>query len=695
MSTNNMSAEVFISYASQDRQRIIDLVNRLDAAGVSVWIDQMSIEGATMWSQEIVAAIRNCKVLILAISENSADSENVVKEVALASEGRKRILPVYLASAEIPESMAYQLAGIQRVEFFEGDEEAGQQSVIRALAKLGVMVNEEASSAAAGAPNRLTHGSAHPSTSQAPKREGAAWGKIAVAVVGVAVLAVGAFLLGGSGQAPPDVPALGQAQAPNTINTAKQTPPLAKPVTLNTNRVVVLPFKVIGASKESEDLGYGLVSTLTSKLQPLDNLTVIANESALKFKDSTQSPNEIGQALRVGTIVTGTIQTGGGKLQISIRAIDSNTEEVSWSGVFDNGVDQFIDLQNQIATELATELKGGLASAETQQLAQKATSNPAAQEQYLAGRREWNKRSEEGFENALKHFERAIEMDSDYADPYSGLADTYSLMVFYGYADRAEMISKARKNAELAKEKNPNLAKAYTSLGWIQQTYEYDWDGAEENYKRAIKLNPNYATGQQWYALLLQSAGKLDNAVEIMERAAQTDPTSLIIKSSLGNLYFDVGANGKALKYAEEALQISPTFGFALNLKYVRLLTVGVDGGIEKYEKVSSSSEDNRRFRGSLFQLYLMKGDREAALELFAEIVGDPRTTTESCGSMADMYFRLGKLDLANIWLEKSIRNYEPSGWRIAVVEEFAEWQKHPKFIELMKSVNHPLYVDK
>ena len=139
-----MSAEVFISYASQDRERILDLVNRLDTAGVSVWIDQMSIEGATMWSQEIVSAIRNCKVLILAISENSADSENVVKEVALASEGRKRILPVYLASAEIPESMAYQLAGIQRVEFFEGDEEAGQQSVIRALAKLGVTVNEEA-----------------------------------------------------------------------------------------------------------------------------------------------------------------------------------------------------------------------------------------------------------------------------------------------------------------------------------------------------------------------------------------------------------------------------------------------------------------------------------------------------------------------------------------------------------------------
>ena len=127
-----MSAEVFISYASQDREKILDLVERLGSAGVPVWIDQMGIEGATMWSQEIVAAIRGCKVLILAISKNSADSENVVKEVALASESRKRILPVYLEQSEIPEWMAYQLAGIQRVDFFEGQEEIGQQSVIRA-----------------------------------------------------------------------------------------------------------------------------------------------------------------------------------------------------------------------------------------------------------------------------------------------------------------------------------------------------------------------------------------------------------------------------------------------------------------------------------------------------------------------------------------------------------------------------------
>ena len=186
-----MSTEVFISYAAKDRTRVLDLVERLRTAGVSVWIDQMGIEGATMWSQEIVAAIRSCKVLILAISENSAGSENVVKEVALASEGRKRILPVYIKQAEIPESMAYQLAGIQRIEFFEGREDAALQAVIRALAKLGVTVHDEASAAAANTPGSASHGPSHPTGKAEAKGEAAVWLKVAAAVVGLAVLGYG------------------------------------------------------------------------------------------------------------------------------------------------------------------------------------------------------------------------------------------------------------------------------------------------------------------------------------------------------------------------------------------------------------------------------------------------------------------------------------------------------------------------
>ena len=279
-------------------------------------------------------------------------------------------------------------AGIQRVEFFEGDEEAGQQSVIRALAKLGVTVSEAASTAAAGAPKRTSHGASHAAPSQAPKGEGAAWGKIAAAVGGVVVLAAGLFFLGGSGGE--TTTPFGQAGT-NATNTTEQTQPLAKPVTLDTNRVVVLPFKTIGTSGETADLGYGLVSTLTSKLQPLQNLVVIAKESARKYEDTKLSPKEIGQALGAGTIVTGEIQTSSDKVQVNIQLVNANTEALGWGSTFTKTKDEFLDLQNEIATQLASELKGGLDDAEAKQLAQKATENAEAQAEYQAGRREWDK----------------------------------------------------------------------------------------------------------------------------------------------------------------------------------------------------------------------------------------------------------------------------------------------------------------
>ncbi|MBT4901911.1 MAG: hypothetical protein HON54_08395, partial [Verrucomicrobia bacterium] len=282
-----------------------------------------------------------------------------------------------------------------------------------------------------------------------------------------------------------------------------------------------------------------------------------------------------------------------------------------------------------------------------------------------------------------------------YADPYSGLADTHSLMVFYKLAVTEVAMPKAKQYAETAMEKNPNLAKAYTSLGWILHMYEYDWKGAEKNFKKGVELNPNYATGTQWYGFLLNNMGKTEEALRIVQRAEQSDPTSLIIKANLARYNVLLGNRELALKYVDEVLDVSPTFGPAMGVKYVQLLAAGVDGGIKKYKDLLSTNKNINFARADLFQLYLKSGNREAALEQFSEIVGDPKTTTEQCGNLAMMYFDLGKIDFANTWLEKAIKNRESALWGVAADDEYAEWQKHPKFIELMKSVNHPLYVDK
>jgi len=684
-----MSAEVFVSYASQDRDRILDLVDRLDKAGVSVWIDQMSIEGATMWSQEIVAAIRNCKVLILAISENSADSENVVKEVALASEGRKRILPVYLASAEIPESMAYQLAGIQRVEFFEGDEDAGQQSVIRALAKLGVKVSEEASTAAV--PKRTSHGASHAPSGQAPKSEGAAWGKIAAVVGGAVVLAAGIFFLGGSVSETPAP--LGQAGT-NAINTTEQTQPLAKPVALDTNRVVVLPFKTIGGAQDSEDLGYGLVSTLTSKLQPLQNLVIIANESARKFKDTELSPKEIGQALQVGTIVTGEIQTSGDKVQVNIRVIDANTEALGWGSTFSKNKADYLDLQNEIATQLASELKGGLDAAEARQLVKKATENAEAQSEYQAGRREWNKRSKQGFENAIKHFERAIELDPNYADPYVGLGDTYGLLSIYNFSPSSEAMPKAKSYARQALEINPSFPGAYTSLAWVLHKYEYDWAGAEQNYRKAIELNPNHATANHWYGIFLFETRRDEKAVERIKIATQLAPNSKIIQYSYAEANWRIGRDADALKAAEKSLVIDPNFPFALRQKHVLLGMGTPEDSIKRFEEALAVYPNQPVLRHGLFDLYWKSGKEKEAMDQVIELLDRYHDSYEKA-RFAEIFFVMGKHENGYRWLEEAIEARESTVPRLPKARELKMMHSEPRFRELYKKINHPVYADK
>ena len=669
-----MSAEVFISYASKDRKRILDLVDRLESADVSVWIDQMSIEGATMWSEEIVAAIRSCKVLILAISSSSADSENVVKELALASEGRKRILPVYLESAEIPESMAYQLAGIQRVEFFDGDEEVGQQSVFRALAKLGVTVSEEASTAAAGAPKRTSHGASRATTSEVAKSEKAAWRKIAAVVGGVAVLAAGIFFLSSRGN-----------------DTTEQIQTLAIPQTLDTNRVVVLPFKTIGTSGETTDLGYGLVSTLTSKLQPLQNLVVIAKESARKYKASEQSPREIGQALDAGTIVTGEIQTGGGNIQVNIQLINANTEALGWGSTFMKSKDEFLNLQNEIATSLASKIKGELQTQETQQLARKATQNLEAQAAYQAGRREWNKRSKEGFESAIKKFEQAIKLDKNYADPYVGLGDTYGLMPVYDLALASEAMPKAKAYAEEAIKLNPNLAGPYTLIGWVQSKYEYDWTGAEKSYLKAISLNSNHATTFHWYGIHLRDSGRFTKAVENLNRANKIEPTSKIIKSNLAVALEYANETELAIKIIDEALEIDPHFPFALRVKYIRLRSEEHQT-LDRFESTLKVHPFTPSINQNLFEYYWRLGEREKAKDQLIFLL--TRYETFSNTSFAQLLYSIGDKEEAFRYLSKAFELNETQVLGVAVDPRQLEFQSELKFREMFKKINHPMYIN-
>ena len=671
-----MNSQVFVSYASQDRKRVLDLVDRLSAQGVSVWIDKVGIEGAAMWSQEIVSAIRDCKVFILAISKNSAGSENVAKEVALASEGRKRILPVFLEKADIPESMAYQLAGIQRVDFFEDDKDASQQSVIRALKTLGVDVIAGASGNTTTSHHKV--GEINSGNSRTIKKRIFTKGKFALAIAGLTSVVI-ALLFSGR---------IGEVNKGAEAETQNQSFETAQP--LDTNRLVVLPFKTLG-SPDKNDLGYGLVSTLTSKLQPLRSLVVIANESARRFADTELSANEIGKALRVGTIVTGEVQISGEVVQVNIRLIDANTEALSWAGTFKRSFVEFLDLQNEIATQLAFELKGGLDAAEKQQLSQKETEIQEAQKEYQIGRREWNRRNKEGFENAVLHFEKAINLDASYAAPYAGLADTYAMLQIYNFGAPDDVMPKAKEYAERAIEINPRGAEAYVSLAFVLSMYEHNFSLAEKKFETALQINPNYATAYHWYGNFLNHIGRSDEAIEILLKGTQLDPNAMIIKNGLAIAYWCAGERGMALKAVEEQLRFDPYFPPAILTKYTWLLADTTPSAIKYLNEAIEVYPDQPLIRSALFSVHWAAGNRELAKDQLIELHARfPDSLAKA--RFAELYFMMGREDLAYPWLQKGIEAKEGVVLFTSVIPSTKKYQKQSRFRELFRDINHPLY---
>ncbi|MBV33650.1 MAG: hypothetical protein CMK36_09495 [Porticoccaceae bacterium] len=672
-----MKSDVFVSYASGDRERVYGLVERLRAAGVSVWIDQIGIEGASMWSQEIVEAIDKCKVLILAISQRSTESENVVKELALASERRKNILPVCLDLSGIPKSMEYQLAGIQRVEYLEGKEAKGIEAINRALDKLDVTFVDGFGQSHEGE----KQGKQARRSNQTQGNSSSLWPKALVALSSLAVLAICLFLSGVlklGPQAPSDQSTKDYSKDPNEVADSL----------MEANRVAVLPFKTLGASGETSDLGFGLVSTLTSKLQPIEGLTIIAKESARKFIDSNLSPKEIGQALGAGTLVTGEIQTSTEKVQVNIQLIDANTENLGWGSVFIESKNDFLDLQTVIATHLVSELKGSLDDASALLLSRKATEIPEADAAYQKGRQEWNKRTPEGFYNAIKLFEKATQLDPNYADPYAGLADTYGLMPSYNLEPALEVMPKAKLNAEKAIELDPRSSAGYASLAWAQFTYEYDWEIAENYFETAIQLNPNYANAYLWFGILKSTAGLQKEAITYLRKALELDPTSLIIPTNLAAALRLDGQEDEALGKLNAAFKINRNFPAALNV--YALCEPDYNKAIGRLRSAIEADPSAGGNRVALFRLYVKTGNLLAAKDQMIYLLDHFHSKLHL--GFSEMYAHLGSYDEALRWLEKGINEKESivsTGTNHDFPKEFVS---DMRFLKLMDTLSHPLY---
>ena len=652
-----MSAEVFISYAAKDRERVLGLVKRLRDAGVTVWIDQAGIDVATMWSQEIVSAIRGCKVMLLSISPRSTESENVVKELALASERKKPIIPVFLEPADIPETMEYQLAGIQRVEYFAENEEAAFKAMVRSLVKRGVSV-DAAKAGLEGDDAFETSIAAHQNRGRSQQKKPDPAKRSLIAAVAVAVVAIAALLLWPSTDEQPSDP----GGSPTTTDAPQTQPPLGQALTppatvetLSTNKLVVLPFKVLGDGGKGEMFSYGLVSDLTMKLQRVEGLTVISERSAAA-QDSAKPFQEIGQALKVGSIITGDVLESDGDVRVNVKLVDANSGALQWSESFDEKLSGILKLQSQIAQSVAKQLKGVLGVEETANLAKPETTSAKAYELYLQGRKEWYKRTKESFVAAIELFNQAITLDENFALAYVGIADVRLMESFYGISYPKEAVEKAREASEKALEINPNSGEAMTNLAMITLSFDYDVLKANELFKKAMSLNPNHAITYTWGGACAQILGLHEEGLRRSKNAFELDPSNAISEHGVCFSLIYSKEIELAKNSAIECLKKHPGFHRSVwDLSYCHILKEEPQRAIDVFETQKPNLKGMTALYVNLGVAHYKAGNKEKAYQLLVELITLSQQMYVPKEEIAHFCLVVGLEEQGFYWLEKAM----------------------------------------
>jgi TolB-like protein/DNA-binding winged helix-turn-helix (wHTH) protein/Tfp pilus assembly protein PilF len=332
--------------------------------------------------------------------------------------------------------------------------------------------------------------------------------------------------------------------------------------------LAVLPFENFTGDPGQEYFSDGLTEEMISQLGDLDpaHLGIIARTSVMHYKHSQESIPQIGKELGVQYVIEGSVRRDSERVRITAQLIQVKDQSHVWAREYDRDLGHLLALQGEIAREVANEIELSLGTRRPIEAAQGGAPRPPGTESYeaydlyLKGLYFWNKRTAEGFRQAADYFQQAIDKDPNYAQAYAGLADTFALMSTWYLGPHNELMPKARAAALRALELDEGLAEAHTSLALIEENYDYDWPGAEKEFRRAIQLNPQYATAHQWYAEFLSWQGRFDEAFAESAQARQLDPLSLIIARDYALIFYYSRQYERAIEQCRSVLELDPAY---------------------------------------------------------------------------------------------------------------------------------------
>jgi len=448
--------------------------------------------------------------------------------------------------------------------------------------------------------------------------------------------------------------------------------------------VAILPFEDISPQKDQEYLCNGIVDSIISALSNIKEMRVPARGSSSLYKKEGKDYKVISGLLNVDYILDGTLQKSGDTLRIRPKLINIADDSILWSTTYDTENQDVFSIQDEITQAIVDELKVNLLADEKEKVYKRGTKNAEAFNLYSLGKFHLEKRSDEDLYNAYDYFYKAIELDPNYALAYVGLADTYIVHPFWG-SPPPDARHKAEEAAEKAFAIDENLTEAHTSLAWIKMEYYWDWEGAEREFKRALELNPNYATAHQWYAEFLTNMGKLEDARLEIERALELSPLSQVVNLAVGFVDFHGRRYDKAISQYKKTMEMFPNFLGIYDYLFDAYLYSGRHK--ELLEEVEEWFEkgiwSERGLATARMWCELRMGRKEAPAQYFEKIKSNVGNYTK-----AEVYFELGDIDQGFFFLEKAYEQRNVNMRFIKVSPAFDNIRNDPKYKEILRKMN-------
>jgi serine/threonine protein kinase/tetratricopeptide (TPR) repeat protein len=339
------------------------------------------------------------------------------------------------------------------------------------------------------------------------------------------------------------------------------TPAAAPPAPVR--GILVLPLENLSGDPEQEFFADGMTEELISDLAQIQALRVISRTSAMRYKKTQKTLQEIGRELNVDSVVEGSVRRHGERVRITAQLIEIATDRHLWAKSYERDLKDVLALQGEVAQAIAQEIKGKLTPEEEARFAHSHTVDPKAYEAYLKGRHHWYKRNDESLLRSLEYFREAIDVDPTWATAHVGLADAYNVMGFYGTLPPGDTFPKAKTAATAALRLDPNLAEAYSDLGYTQHYYEWDWAASEKSFRRAVSLNDNNAYIHLFYANLLAAMGRAEESIAEVERAHELDPHAMIIGTARGWMRYYARDLDGAVDYIQRIIDMESDFSTA------------------------------------------------------------------------------------------------------------------------------------